>query len=424
LCGVAAPACACACLRRRPPLLITGFQVFNNEISITTPGYSLTQSITHADKIKLAYDQNNISMDFAALSFSAPEMNEYAYQLEGVEKDWTYLKRNRKAYFTDLAPGNYLFKVKAANSSGLWNKQEARLLIEVLPPWWKSNLAYVAYIILLLLVIFYSIYLYHKNTEAKNKRKYELLEIAKEKEIFAAKIEFFTNVAHEIKTPLTLIKAPLEKVMKKAVAMPELSNNLAIMDRNTNRLIELTNQLLDFRQTEIKGFGLNFVSANIGELLAETFNSFKPLAEEKNLSFRLSLPSTMVTAFIDLDAFNKILYNLFSNAVKYAAKKVEVSLYKIDSSNNSFTIEIKNDGYKIPADMSEKIFEPFYRMKATEKLRGTGIGLALARSLAQLHNGILYMADAGAEMNTFVLSLPVHQEIEFTLTSIPAKTTS
>jgi ligand-binding sensor domain-containing protein/signal transduction histidine kinase len=407
-----------------PPVLITGFQVFNKEVSIATPGYSLSRSITYTDKIKLDYDQNNISIDFAALSYSAPEMNEYAYQLEGIEKNWTYLKRNRKAYFTDLAPGNYLFKVKAANSSGLWNKQEATLLIEVLPPWWKSTMAYAAYIILFLLILFYSVYLYHKSTEAKNRRKYELLEIAKEKEIFAAKIDFFTNVAHEIKTPLSLIKAPLEKVMKKAVAMPELSNNLAIMDRNTNRLIELTNQLLDFRQTEIKGFGLNFVSANIGELLADTYNSFKPLAEEKNLSFRLSLPATIVTAFIDLDAFNKILYNLFSNAVKYAGKKVEVTLHKIDSSSNSFAIEIKNDGYKIPTEMNEKIFEPFYRMKATEKLRGTGIGLALSRSLVQLHNGLLYMADTDAEMNTFVLKLPVHQEIEFTLTSIPAKTAS
>ncbi|HSC55516.1 MAG TPA: two-component regulator propeller domain-containing protein [Phnomibacter sp.] len=408
-----------------PPVFITGFQVFNKEISINSPYFSLNSSITHTKKIVLNYDQSTISIDFAALSFAAPETNVYAYQLEGLEKKWTYLKKNRKAYFTELVPGTYLFKVKAGNSSGLWNRQITYLEIVILPPWWKSNLAYLIYTILFLLTLAFIIYQLHKTGEARNKRKYELLEIAKEKEVFEAKIDFFTNVAHEIKTPLTLIKAPLEKVIKKAGMLPEISNHLGIMERNTNRLIELSNQLLDFRQTEIKGYELNFVKANINQLLTDTFNSFKPLAEEKELSFSMSLPPQPVFAFVDLDALSKILYNLLSNAVKYANAHVDVQLNSVAANASCFSVEIANDGHEIPTELSEKIFEPFYRIKASEKLRGTGIGLALSRSLAQLHNGSLVLQKPGTnKLNIFVLSLPIHQKFEFTLNSISSKSVS
>ena len=266
-----------------PPVYITGFQVFNQELNIADKGSPLKKSVTYTDKITLDYDQSTISIGFAALSYTEPEMSEYAYKMEGLDKNWTYLKRNRTAYFTHLVPGTYTFKVKASNSSGIWNQQETVLTIQILPPWWASNLAYACYTILAAIIIFYIIWYYHKRAEAKNKRKFELLAIAKEKEIFNAKIEFFTNVAHEIRTPLTLMKGPLEKVIKRSDDNPDIKNNLKIMERNTNRLIDLTNQLLDFRQTEIKGFSLNFVRANISELLEDTFTGFKFLAEQKNI---------------------------------------------------------------------------------------------------------------------------------------------
>ncbi len=212
-----------------------------------------------------------------------------------------------------------MFKVKASNSSGIWNEKESSLAIQILPPWWASFWAYSFYVLTILLAAYLCVQWYLKSIEQKNRRRFELLEIAKEKEIFAAKIEFFTNVAHEIKTPLTLIKAPLEKVIKKAEAIPDIMNNLKIMDRNTNRLIELTNQLLDFRQTELQGFSLSFVKANISELLEEIFYGFKSLAEQKNIQFQLSLPAKALYAYVDLDAFSKIIYNLFIT-VKYLFK--------------------------------------------------------------------------------------------------------
>ena len=192
--------------------------------------------------------------------------------------------------------------------------------------WWASRWAYGAYGLLGIIIIYYSVHNYHKRVEEKNRRKIELLESAKEKEIFQVKIEFFTNVAHEIRTPLTLIKGPLEKAIKKAQDIPEMSNSLRMMEKNTNRLIHLTNQLLDFRQTEIKGFSLNFVKANITELLEETYLSFKPLAEQKNIILNIKMPDSVLHAFVDIEALNKILSNLFGNAIKYADKKVQVSL--------------------------------------------------------------------------------------------------
>ena len=398
-----------------PPVYITGFQVDNTDLSIGKTGSILKRSISYTDKVVLHNNQSTFSIDFAALSYTAPEMAEYAYKMEGLDKDWTYLKTNRKAYFTELSPGSYTFRVKASNSSGVWNQHETTLAIQILPPWWASPLAYYCYILAAILIIWYLVRNYHRSVEERNRRKIEHLEIAKEKEIFNAKIEFFTNVAHEIRTPLTLIKGPLEKVMKKAAAITEIAASLRIMERNTNRLIDLTNQLLDFRQTEIKGFSLNFVKANVSELLEDTYINFKTLAEQKDLAFEIELPPNRLSAYIDIEAFNKILSNLFSNAVKYSEKKVMVRLMPFREGDSSFTISITNDGHLIPYEMKEKIFEPFFRLKGTEKQKGTGIGLALSRSLAQLHTGTLELRPPEHDMNIFILTMPMHQNNEFNL---------
>ncbi len=390
-----------------PPVYITGFQVNNKELGINEQGSSLSNSVLQTDRITLPHTASTFSIDFAALSYTAPERTEYMYKMEGLDKDWTYLKANRKVYFTGLASGTYRFIVKAANSTGQWNSQPAQLQIRILPPFWASSWAYLLYALLLTGIILYIIRNYHRRTEEKNKRKIELLEHEKEKELYQAKIEFFTNVAHEIKTPLTLIKGPLEKVIRKADDLPDLRNSLQIMERNTDRLIDLTNQLLDFRQTEAKGFSLSFTAINISELLEETYANFKPLAEQRNLIFTLDLPAQALYTMADQDALNKILSNVFSNAIKYAGTQVQVQLLPILDDATSFTIEIANDGDLIPYEMKEKIFEPFFRLKRTEKQKGTGIGLALARSLTQLHKGDLYLKETHNGLNTFVISLPL-----------------
>ncbi|WP_129002406.1 ligand-binding sensor domain-containing protein [Filimonas effusa] len=395
-----------------PPVFITGIEVFNQELVIGDKDSPLKKSISYTSSISLPYDQSTISIDFAALGFSAPEMIAYAYRMKGLDDDWVYLSKNRKAFFTRLKPGNYVFEVKAAASNGRWSPTPTRLEVEIRPPWWATNWAYFIYILLGASAFIYILRAYHQYTEAKNKRKYEQLEAAKEKEIFTAKIEFFTNVAHEIKTPLSLIKGPLEKIMKKAEGITDIANNLGIMERNTNRLIDLTNQLLDFRQTEINSFRLNFIHVNISELLEETFNSFRPLAEEKGLRYHIRYPSQQVFAYIDTDAFKKILYNLFSNALKYASRQASIHLYEIAENDTFFRITFQNDGFTIPVDMRDKIFEPFFRMQETATEQGTGIGLTLSRSLAQLHGGAIIVSSNPGGGNVFSLQLPLQQQNE------------
>jgi ligand-binding sensor domain-containing protein len=194
-----------------PPVYITGFQVSNNELDVNQNGSPLKKSILLTKHITLNYYQSSFSIDFSALSYTSPGTTEYAYKMDGLYEQWTYIKTNRKAYFTELPPGNYTFRVKAANSSGVWNAKETILNIEVLPPYWKSTWAYLIYTAFIIGFFMWLINRYHNRLQAKHNHKMEVFENEKEKEIYQAKIEFFTTVAHEIRTPLTLIKGPMEK---------------------------------------------------------------------------------------------------------------------------------------------------------------------------------------------------------------------
>ncbi|GAA4306975.1 hybrid sensor histidine kinase/response regulator transcription factor [Mucilaginibacter gynuensis] len=400
-----------------PPIYITGFQVHNKELAVNRNGSPLKRSVLLSREITLNDNQSSFSIDFSSLSYTSPATTEYKYKLDGLDRDWTFIKTNRRAYFTELAPGKYHFKVRAANSNNIWQDAEAQLYIEVLPPFWKSTWAYLTYSIIFSFSLYWLITIYHDRLENKNRRKMEDFENKKEKEIYQAKIEFFTNVAHEIRTPLTLIKGPMEKVIKQAGEIPAIEKNLRIMDKNTERLLHLTNQLLDFRKTESNGFSLNFVKVDIVELLKELWNNFQDSAEQKNIDYQIILPKQQLFAYVDHEAFTKIISNLLDNALKYCNSKVKLSLLPVADNEDLFTVKVYNDGKQIPNELHEKIFEPFFRINGHDKKTGTGIGLSISRALAELHKGKLEMQYSGNEFNIFVLTLPVHQLIEFNLNS-------
>ncbi len=381
-----------------PPIYITGFQVHNKELDINKDSAYLRQSIIYTNKITLPYDQSSFSLDFAALSFTSPEMTQYSYMMEGLDKEWIYLKSNRKVYFTNLAPGTYTFKLRTAGSSNAAVSQQ-QLVIKITPPLWANAYAYTLYAAIFAGLCIYLIRTYLNRIEDK-----------KEKEIYEAKINFFTIVAHEVRTPLTLIKGPVENLHEKIDELPGIKEDVITLERNTNRLVTLITQILDFRQTEKKGFSMDFNQLNITTLLQEAFQNFMPLAKKRNLQYSIELPQEQVFALADEEALNKIFSNLFTNATKYAGNSIHVRLMAPEKNRPVFTVEISNDGYIIPADMKEKIFEPFYRLKENIKQKGTGIGLALARSLAELHNGRLYLSAAKDGINTFVLELPLRPD--------------
>lgn len=226
--------------------------------------------------------------------------------------------------------------------------------------------------------------------------------------MYRAKIEFFTQVAHEIRTPLTLIKGPMEKIIKQTNEVPKIRKNLLIMEKNTERLLELSGQLLDFRKTEAKGFKFKYQSIDIAQFLKDQIERIKPTAMERRLKVKVSLPKDPFFASIDVEILNKIISNLLNNALKYAAGKMIINLRKDDQ---VMVVEIASDGELIPYHLKEKIFEIFYRANGHEQNMGTGLGLALARSLAEMHGGTLGLDTQIQEnFNTFVLTLPLNHE--------------
>jgi len=397
------------------PVYITGIQIKNQELKVNQKGSPLKKSIVLSDNITLDYKSSSFSIDFSALSYVSPSIIQYAYKMDGLDEQWTIIKTNRRVYFTELPPGKYVFKVKVANDN--LKNQITALNIEIKPPFWKSPLAYIMYIVLGVMAIVYSIYKYKQKLQAQHRRQLEIFENEKEKEIYEAKIEFFTNIAHEIRTPLTLIKAPMGKVIKRAEEVPAIAKNLRIMEKNTDRLLILTNQLLDFRSTEQKGFSLNFVKVNLTKILPEIWQSFQPAAEKRAIQYKLFVPEKPFFAYVDPEALTKIVSNLLDNAIKYGHSKVELQLLPPDGDGSFFKIEIRNDGIIIQAGDNDQIFEPFFRLKEHEKKPGTGIGLAISRTLAELHNGTLEINEPQACFNIFVLTLPVHQLFEFNLST-------
>lgn len=366
------------------------------------------------DTLKLPYDASTFTLSYIALSYTAPEAIQYAYMLEGTDKDWVRMKQGKEVTFANLSPGKYVFKVKSTNSSGIWQDNEKRLHIIITPPFWATGWALLCYVCLVIVIIVL-LYNYKKaKLIEKHRIGRERFEAQKEKELYNAKIQFFTFITHEIRTPLTLIKAPLEKILRSGDGTPATKENLEIIGKNTQRLLDLSNQLLDFRKTESKGFRLNFVKTDIPFWLNTMLPRFTPSMEKGGKAFSLELPEQNPQAYIDREAFSKIVSNLLTNAIKYSEKKIYL---RLAVSEEHFTLTAGNDGFLIPEGEIEKIFEPFYRLKETENMQGSGMGLSLARSLAEFHNGTLVYRHSPEGLNEFVLTLPLKQENGYEISS-------
>lgn len=400
--------------RQVPAVAITDFLLFNKEVSVGETDSPLKSSITFSDKVVLTADQNSFSFRIAALSYQAPRMNKLMYKLEGFDEGWLTIGESPLVTYSNLGYGDYVFKVKASNSDGVWNEQETSLHLSILPPFYLSGWAYCFYVLFFMGCLVCVIFYFKRRNYQKQHRQMEMLEQEKEREVYHAKIDFFTNVAHEIRTPLTLIKGPLENIILKKEVDSETKEDLYIMKQNTERLLNLTNQLLDFRKTETRGFRLNFTECDVVAVLRETYLRFTSLAKQKGLDFILELPQECFMADVNQEALTKIISNLLNNGVKYASTYLRISL---ETDEKVFHIRTFNDGEMIPDTMKEEIFKPFVRLdKEDEVTTGTGIGLALSRSLAELHQGSLMM-EKGEEVNCFCLTLPVNQDSTITLSA-------
>ena len=386
--------------------ILTGFQIFNEEVPIGK-GFPLKKSISYTENIVLNYQQNTLSFDFASLNYNSSESHTYIYRLEGLDADWITLRKNQKITYSNLFPGEYQLRIKA-----LQGNNECKLGIIIKPPFWLSMYAYIFYIILLIFLTYIILHHLSIRLQKRHKKEIELLEAEKEKEAYDAKISFFTNVAHEIRTPLSLIKGPLEHILYENRIDKEVREDLLVMQRNSNRLLSLINQLLDFRKTESGKFDVTFQRQELIVVLEEIYDRFSLTFRQKGITFEFIRPEIQVFADIDVEAFTKIISNLFTNAMKHCKSFIKLELIAEVPNENFFVIKMRNDGDIIPEQLFDTVFEPFFQINTIngENMKtGTGIGLSLSKSLAELHYGKLYVEKELDKYNTFVLELPKHQ---------------
>lgn len=388
---------------RPPQLVFTDFSLFNKHVDSETSDSPLKGSITYAEKIVLKNKHSIFSINFAALSYISPLKNRYKYKLDGFEKEWTEIQDIPRASYTNLPAGNYVLRVIGANSDGVWNEKGISLRIKVLPPAWLSLPFIIIYVLLLLGLLYYFLHRMQK----EHKKKIEYLEIEKEKQLYDAKIDFFTNVVHEIRTPLSLILAPLDHIMQSTGKITDFMPDLQIIERNAQRLLTLVNQLMDFRKIEEGGIRLNFQTINLNELVADIYTRFKLSADLKNIQLNIALPPKGCYLYTDPDALTKIVSNLLSNALKFTSNTIWIELTE-DEKTKQISLRIKDNGIGINEVEQKNIFKPFYQIRQNNlnDQIGTGIGLFLVKSLITLLNATLTLKSEKEEGSEFIIELP------------------
>lgn len=394
-----------------PPVFITSIELFNEHVEVGSD--KLPEALNHVDQVDLSYDDNMVSINFAALSYISPEKNQYAYMLEGFDKDWIYTGSDHKAVYTNLPAGDYTFRVKATNNDGVWSENEARLKIEVHPPFWWSWPAKLFYLFL----VGYLVYLYTqmkvKREERRHQREIKQLSEKKEQEVRDARLQFFTMIAHEIRTPVTLIIGPLEslktdweKMNIQTKGAHAMTSTLEVIDRNAHRLLTLVNQLLDFNKVQQRGMQVHFRLQNISKMMHAVAERFEPTLQQNGATLKVEYPADDFAAVIDNEAITKVISNLMTNATKYTKDYVCLRCKVVDKEH--FCIEVEDNGIGISADEQGKIFKAFYQAKDNKP--GTGIGLNIVKNLVEAHHGMVEVESQEGQGSTFIVTLPIHQQ--------------
>jgi len=398
--------------------ILTALKVMNQTVEIgcrINNRIILPKSLVCTDKITLTWWDKNFSLEFSALNFDNPRGSKFKYILEGVDNQWTFTDASaRVASYSHLPAGMYTFKVFAANSDGLWSDSPATVQLEILPPWWLTWWVKVLYVILLCSIVWFVYRYIAARIEFRNRLLMEQLKNEKNEELARLKLQFFTEVSHEFRTPLTLIIDPLERLISDNPDKEKIQYYHNLMHRNAKQLLTLINQLLDFRKLESGNLPLKLVSTDLVSFIRNTAASFENRALERNI--RLSVETSVDPLFVDFDTdkMEKILNNLLSNAFKFTSDngKVSIGISVTNTEPCRVVLKISDTGIGIAPEAIEKVFDLFYQVEGSAAQKeGSGIGLALTKELVQLHKGEISVESEVGKGSCFSVSLPYQQTI-------------
>lgn len=402
-------------------VVLTNFELFNLNIEANKPinkRVILEQSILFAKEISLKHDENIFSIGFAAIDFFHPERLKYQYRLDGFNEDWFNVSSNsRKATFTNLNPGDYIFRVRVSEDGINWSNKEAKLAINILPPIWATAWAKGLYVgvVLILLVLLRNLIV--SKERSKNQIENAKQEVKRRQEIDQMKIRFFTNVSHEFRTPLTLILSPVEKLISECTD-PSRISHLQMIERNGKRLLQLVNQLLDFRKMEVNRLSLNLTYGNIIQFIKDTTLSFKDLSETKGISLTFDTNLIEHHTWFDHGKLEKIIFNLLSNAFKFTLEngkiRVVTSILKNTGTSEAeedklLKIEVIDTGIGIYPSKIDRVFERFFQIEHSGAImqQGSGIGLALCKEFVTLHGGEISVKSEPNVGSCFSVEIPL-----------------
>ncbi|WP_298486620.1 hybrid sensor histidine kinase/response regulator transcription factor [uncultured Maribacter sp.] len=399
----------------------------------------LEKSINTTDSLNLNYSENSFSFEFAALHYAAPLKNKFAYKLEGFDKEWVNTTAEKRfATYTNLEPGKYTFMVKSSNNDAVWDSTPANIYIEIAPPFYRTTIAYIIYGVLLIGFLM-SLWRYTIiSTTKKHQLELDVIEKEKSEELQRIKLEFFTNVSHEFRTPLTLIKGPLEYLKENGKKLSEktLDEQYDLMSKNTSYLLRLVNQLLDFRKINQGKMRLVMRHSNVLSFVQEIGEPFQFLARKKNINFSIISKDKELKSWFDHEALEKIMYNLLSNAFKFTPNEgdIEVKIATVQKMSYNYAltkkeeiphlrIEVKDSGEGIENSKKNTIFERFYTEKGEKhkNSEGVGIGLSFTKSLIELHRGTIDIDTRETKGTNFIVYLPLQRDAYENIPEISCK---
>ena len=364
-----------------PPLVLSKLLVSNEEV---LPGANsvLQQSLDDTRELKLSHEENIFTIQFAALDYTEPAEIQYAYILEGFEKSWNNVGKQRMATYTNLPKGHYVFKVRSTNAEGVWTENTRLLDIEVLPSFWETPFAYFLYVLFVVLIIVTAVYILFTIYRLKH-------EVSVEQQMTNMKLRFFTDISHELRTPLTLISGPVEYVLNNAQLPEDAREQLQVVERNTNRMLRLLNQILDFRKIQNKKMKMQIQRIEVVAFTRKIMENFDSVAEEHHIDFLFETEKSELYLWVDVDKYEKIIFNLLSNAFKYTPNGKMIKMF-IHEDEDTVSIGVQDQGIGIAENKKKSIFVRFENLVDRNLFNpSTGIGLSLVKELVEMHKALI-----------------------------------